>query len=100
MAKKSEDRVSMNAAIHEKFSSMPDPLHFELPHTHKKLLEAIYILVVVGALISVLVLNIVGILTVKEANASIIVIMILAVILMIMIIEKAMIAHKPEKSSS
>lgn len=100
MAKKSEERVSMNTAIREKLSQMPDPLHFELPDIHKNLLQLVYAVVVIGAILLVLLFNNVGVLTVKEANASIIVIMILGLFLAMMLIEKATMVHRPGKSSS
>jgi len=34
---------------------LPDPLHFELPHTHKKLLELIYVIAIIGAIVSILI---------------------------------------------
>jgi len=90
----------MDSAIRESLSNAPDPLHFELPKTHKKILETLYILAIIGAIISIMLLSYVGILSVSETNASIIVVMILVVILGFYLIEKSTVSHKPKKSSS
>lgn len=91
---------SMNEAIHSKLSNIPDPLHFELPHGHKKLLELIYVLVVIGAISTILMLGAAGAMTAEESNASSMVVLFLAIMLGLMIIEKSTIVHKPAKSSS
>lgn len=89
---------SMNEAIRERFSKVPDPLHFELPHGHKKLLELIYFIVVVGAIIFILILGNAGVLSNSEVNASAMMVLVLAILLAIMIIEKSTITHKPSKA--
>jgi hypothetical protein len=97
MEKKSEG--NFNHAIKELFSSIPDPLHFEMPHGHKKLLELLYIISVATALILILGLGNMGVLSVQETNASAMLILILSIFLAIMIIEKSLV-HKPLKHSS
>jgi uncharacterized membrane protein (Fun14 family) len=91
---------SVNEAIHDRLSSIPDPLHFEMPHGHKKLLEVAYLIVVAGAIISILLLGNIGVLNVEEANTSAMMVLILSIFLFLMIVEKSTIAHKPLKSSS
>jgi len=94
------ERGSMNDAIKESLSKMPDPLHFELPHTHKKLLEVVYALIVIGAIASILVYGTVVGWPSTVVNASVMLVMALTVILAIMLVEKSSIVHRPEKSSS
>ena len=89
----------MNDAIKEKFSKAPDPLHFELPHGHKKLLEIIYVIIVIAAIVLILVFNSMGVLTYQETNAGVMIVLLLSIMLFIMLIEKSSI-HKPVKSSS
>jgi|GEM_PF-2129380 len=72
---------------------IPDPLHFDFPQHHKKLFELIYILCVVGALLSVILLYLVGILTVEQRNASVMIIFLLSIMLALMIIERSLITH-------
>ena len=98
MEQKSE-KGNLNEAIKEKFSKAPDPLHFELPHTHKKLLEVIYVLVVIGAILLILVFNNMGVLTYQETNAGVMIVLLLSVMLLIMLLEKATV-HRPTKSAS
>ncbi len=97
MAQKSKDKGNINDWIREAFSKVPDPLHFELPHNHKKLLEVIYIIGVVGAIILIIILERTGMLSVEQRNASTMMIMFLSLLFAIMIIEKSMIVH-PQKS--
>jgi hypothetical protein len=78
----------------------PDPLHIELPHNHKKLLELAYILAIIASMISIVLLNIVGVLNIGEKNASNMLLLVLGVLLVIFIVEKSLVHHKPEKSSS
>lgn len=79
---------------------IPDPLHIELPHSHKKILENTYIIVIVLAILSVLTYGIMEGWTPPIANASIMLVMALFVILGVMIFEKSSIAHRPRESSS
>ena len=72
----------------------PDPLHFELGHGHRKLMELLYFLVVIGAILSILLLNVVGILSVDQKNASSMLVMMLCIVLAVMLIERSMIAHR------
>jgi len=90
----------MNDAIKESLSKMPDPLHFELPQTHKKLLELVYVLFVVGSISSILVYGTVVGWPSTVVNASVMMVIALAAILAILLIEKSSIVHRPEKSSS
>lgn len=73
---------------------LPDPLHFELPHGHKKLMEVLYYMVLLGAIVSILLLNVVGILAVDQKNASMMMLLFLSVILAVTIIEKSMVAKR------
>ena len=96
MAKRSErERVTINAAIRKSFSSFPDPLHFELPHTHKKLLETIYVLSIVATIVLLLMLSSIAGWLSEVVNASLMLVLILAVMLVIMLIEKSAIAKPP-----
>jgi hypothetical protein len=79
---------------------LPDPLHFELPHTHKKLLELVYVCIIIGTIVLILLFNSMGVLTSDQMNAGVILVMIMAVILALMLVEKSSITQKPEKSSS
>lgn len=79
---------------------IPDPLHIELPHGHKRLLEAIYICVVIGTIVLLLVLGSIKVMGVDEANTSAMLVLMLSVFLGILIFEKSMISHRPAKSSS
>jgi small-conductance mechanosensitive channel len=96
MAKRSErEGKTVNEVIREKFSSLPDPLHFELPHAHKKVLEAIYIISMVGAIVLLLILaSMAGWLS-EVVNASIMLAMVMAAMLVIMLIEKSAITKPP-----
>lgn len=82
----------------------PDPLHFDLAHHHKKLLEVLYIVAIVGAILSIVVYSNVKVLSADEANTSAMVLLFLSVLLGIIIIEKSLVshkkAHKPKKPSS
>jgi len=94
---------NINEAIRKSFKNLPDPLHIELPHHHKKLLEAIYFGIVIAVIFSLMVLGSMGVLSVAEANASAMIVLFLAILLGIMLIEKSSIsaiAHKPKKASS
>lgn len=76
---------------------IPDPLHFELPHTHKKVLELIYVIAIVGAIVSVLVYGSLVGWPSSVVNSTVMVVLALAVILGIMLIEKSSIVKKPSK---
>lgn len=77
---------------------IPDPLHFELLHSHRKLVELIYAIVIVGAIVSILILNIVSIQSVDQRNASSMLVLVLAIMLVVMFIERSMIAHRPQNA--
>ncbi len=94
------DRGSLNEAVRESLARMPDPLHFELPHPHKKLLEALYIAAILGAVVSVLAYGMLTKWPSTVVNATVMIVMALSVILGVMLLEKSSIAHKPSKSSS
>jgi hypothetical protein len=100
MVPKSERKESMNSAIREKLSGLPDPLHFDFPHHHMKLLELIYLIAVVGAIFLLLIMGSMGFLAPAEANSMALLIFLLAVFLGILVVEKSSIVHKPKKSSS
>jgi len=100
MAQKSEERKNLNSAVKESFSKLPDPLHFELPHSHKKILELLYAIAILGAIISIVLFNVMGVLSISEANASAIILIILIAMLVFMFVENSLIHHKPAKSSS
>jgi Na+-transporting methylmalonyl-CoA/oxaloacetate decarboxylase gamma subunit len=74
----------------------PDPLHIELPHHHKKLLEAIYIAVIAATIVLILLLGNVGVMDVQQANVSAMVVLFLSILLGFMVIEKSMVSHKPK----
>ena len=78
----------------------PDPLHFEIGHSHKKLMELLYFLVVIGAIISILLLNVVGILSVDQKNASSMLVLMLCIVLAVMLVERSMISHKAKKKGA
>ncbi len=76
---------------------IPDPLHFELPHTHKKILELIYVIAIIGAIVSVLIYGSLVGWPSSVVNSTAMVVLILAVMLGIMVIEKSTITKKPKK---
>ena len=107
MAQESKDTgresKNINDAIRKRFEKLPDPLHIELPHHHKKLLEALFIIGVAALIILLLMLGSMRVLDTAEANASAMLVLLLSVFLGIMIFEKSMItavSHRPKKSSS
>ncbi len=98
--KSRREKGTLNDAVKESFSKLPDPLHFELPHAHKKVLELVYVLVLIGAIMSILIYGTVVGWPTTVINASVMLILAIAVIMGIMLIEKSTIVHKPGKSSS
>jgi len=81
----------------------PDPLHFDLAHHHKKLLEVIYVVAIVGAIVSIIIYSNVKVQSADEANTNAMVLLFLVILLGIIIVEKSLVshkAHKPKKSSS
>ncbi len=103
---KSRGKESMNDAIREVMGRMPDPLHLDLPHVHKRFLELAYVLVVLGAIVSILIYGTILGWPSTVVNASLMLVMALGIILTVMFIEKSSIvhkhpvAHKPENTSS
>ena len=76
---------------------IPDPLHFEFQHNHKKVLELIYICVVLGAIVLLLILGSMRVFSVREAETSALMVLLLSVLLGIMIFEKSSIIHRPKR---
>jgi Na+/alanine symporter len=91
---------SLNEAIHDKLSSLPDPLHFELPHGHRKLMEVAYAVIVAVTILVILIMGNMRILSIEQANVSAMMILMLSILLGIFLIEKSTISHKPSKSRS
>jgi hypothetical protein len=91
---------SLNEAIHDKLSNIPDPLHFELPHGHKKLMEVLYAIIVAATILVILVMGNIRILSIGQANVSAMMVLMLSILLGIFFVEKSTISHKPSKSSS
>jgi hypothetical protein len=101
MAQKSKERAQKGMKRDK--LGLPDPLHFDLPHHHKKLLELLYLAVIVGAILSIMMLNMVGVLNSEERNASAMMVMFLSIILAALFIEKSIVgrgAQRPGRSSS
>jgi len=76
---------------------LPDPLHFELPHTSKKILELIYLLAIVGAIVTVLIYGSLVGWPSSVVNTTAFVVFALAIILGIMLVEKSSIVKKSKK---
>jgi hypothetical protein len=94
MAKKSEGRFKKDKL------GIPDPLHFEIGHHHKRLLELIYVVAIFGAILSIVLLNLRGVLTSEERNASTMVVMFFSIILAALLIEKSMVEHRAVSKAS
>jgi len=91
MAQESKGRVKKDK------HGIPDPLHFEFMHHHKKLLELIYVCVVLGAIVLLLILGSMRVFSVREAETSAMMVLLLSVLLGIMIFEKSSIVHRPKR---
>jgi hypothetical protein len=104
MAQKSKEKAPKGMK-RDKFG-LPDPLHFDLPQHHGKLLELLYLVVIVGAILSIIMLNIVGVLNSEERGASLAIVIFLSIILAALFIEKSIVERgalkpqRPGKSSS
>ncbi len=68
---------------------LPDPLHIELERAHVKILEAVYILSIVGAIVSILIYGTLLGWPREVLNASTVMVMALAVLLGVSIVEKS-----------
>lgn len=79
---------------------IPDPLHFQLPHTHVKLLELLYVIAIVGAMVCILLYGTMLGWPRDVLNTSITMMMVLGVLLAIMVIEKSMVGGMAKKAES
>jgi hypothetical protein len=100
MAAKSEGRETLHSAFREKLKDIPDPLHFELPHGHKKVLEAAYVIIILAAIVSILIYGTLVGWPSTVVNASSMLIMALGFILAFIVFEHVSVSHSAKKSSS